>query len=103
MDAFVGCVAAMDHVPHVDLVQIVQTFFRDGANFFTKTPQRHEPTSSSPLGDHTTASPVSLQDKMSLLDEAKRVAAEFNYDDAAVRNGVEAFIKQMSMWSWPSG
>jgi len=36
---------------------------------------------------------------MSLLEEAKRVAAEFEYSDADVQKGVIHFIKQMSTWS----
>lgn len=34
---------------------------------------------------------------MSLLEEAKRVAAEFDYTDDEVRKGVKHFISQMSM------
>lgn len=34
---------------------------------------------------------------MSLLDEAKRVAAEFEYTDDEVRKSVKHFIYQMSM------
>lgn len=32
---------------------------------------------------------------MSLLQDAKRVAAEFEYDTAAVNKGVKEFIREM--------
>jgi hexokinase len=35
---------------------------------------------------------------MSLLEEAKRIAAEFEYTDDEVRKGVKHFIHQMSMF-----
>lgn len=36
---------------------------------------------------------------MSLLQEAKRIAAQFEYTDDDIRKGVKAFISQMSMLS----
>lgn len=39
--------------------------------------------------------PVSRSFKMTLLDEAKRVAAEFEYPAEEVNKGVKEFIKQM--------
>ena len=39
--------------------------------------------------------PFSHPDKMTLLEEAKRVAATFEYPVEDVRKGVEAFINQM--------
>lgn len=40
-------------------------------------------------------SPVCRADKMPLIDDAKKVAAEFDYSDTAVNKGVKAFIEQM--------
>lgn len=37
---------------------------------------------------------------MSLLEEAKRVAGEFEYTDVDVQKGVAHFIKQMSAWGF---
>jgi hypothetical protein len=42
------------------------------------------------------ALPVSRPNSMSLLQEAQRVAGEFEYSDDAVRKGVKEFISQMS-------
>lgn len=39
--------------------------------------------------------PISRSFKMTLLDEAKRVAAEFEYPAEEVNKGVKEFIKQM--------
>lgn len=36
---------------------------------------------------------------MSLLQEAKRVAAEFEYDTEALNKGVQEFIREMGMCS----
>ncbi len=41
--------------------------------------------------------PVSRPQKMTLLEEAKRVAAEFDYSAKDVQKGVEAFISQMGV------
>ena len=41
--------------------------------------------------------PVSHPHKMTLLEEAKREAAEFDYSAEDVRKGVKAFISQMGM------
>jgi hypothetical protein len=35
---------------------------------------------------------------MSLLEESKRIAAEFDFTDDDVRKSVTEFIKQMGMW-----
>ena len=43
--------------------------------------------------------PVSRPQKMTLLEEAKRVASEFEYSAEDVRRGVEAFISQMRTMS----
>lgn len=41
---------------------------------------------------------VSRPHKMSLLEEAKRVAAEFEYSPEDLNKGVKAFISQMRRW-----
>ena len=43
--------------------------------------------------------PVSRPDKMSLLEEAKKVAAEFDYPTQEVNKGVKEFIRQMSVYN----
>jgi hypothetical protein len=89
----------------------VQFFLDKGSGIYPKAPQRYSPTSYSPpvkLVDELicesphpfpTEPPVSRPYKMSLIEEAKRVAAEFEYTDDQVRKGVKHFIYQMSMSS----
>jgi len=43
--------------------------------------------------------PVSRANEMSLLEEAKRVAAEFEYSSEDLNKGVKAFISQMRRWT----
>lgn len=50
----------------------------------------------SPAPFQTEAAPVSRPHKMSLLAEAKRIAAEFEYSDDDVRKAVGEFIFEMS-------
>jgi hypothetical protein len=88
--------------------QISQFLFDSGPGSLSKSPQRYSATSYSPsvkLVDEFTCesphpfpteAPVSRLHKMSLLEEAKRVAAEFEYTDDQVRKGVKHFIQQMS-------
>ena len=40
--------------------------------------------------------PVSRPHKMALLEEAKRVAGQFDYSSEELNKGVKAFIQQMS-------
>jgi len=48
--------------------------------------------------------PFSRPNKMSLLEEAKKVAAEFKYPPEEVNKGVKEFIRQMSSYSmWRTG
>jgi hypothetical protein len=89
--------------------QIIQILLDNKSALFSESPQRYPPTSYSPLlklvdqliceSPHpfSIEPPVSRPHKMSLLEEAKRVAAEFDYTDDEVRKGVKHFISQMSM------
>lgn len=48
--------------------------------------------------------PVSRPKKMSLLEEARKVAAEFEYPPEEVNKGVKEFIRQMSSYTlWSTG
>jgi hypothetical protein len=91
-----------------DCIQIVQVLLDNKSALFSKSPQRYSPTSYSPpvkLVDQLICEsphpfpiepPVSRPRKMSLLEEAKRVAAEFEFTDDEVRKNVKHFIYQMS-------
>lgn len=82
--------------------------FDNKSSLLPKSSQRHSPTSYSPpvqLVDQLvcenphpfpTEPPVSRLYKMSLSEEAKRVAAEFDFADDEVRKSVKHFIYQMS-------
>lgn len=43
--------------------------------------------------------PISRPHKMSLLDEARKVAAEFDYPAEEVNKGVKEFIRQMGSYT----
>jgi len=90
-------------------IQIIQILLDNKSALFPESPLRYPPTSYSPplkLLDQLicesphpffTEPPVSRPHKMSLLEEAKRVAAEFDYPDDEVRKSVKHFISQMGM------
>lgn len=96
-----------------DCIQIVQVLLDNKSALFSKSPQRYSTTSYSPpvkLVDQLicesphpfpTEPPVSRPHKMSLLEEAKRVAAEFDFTDDEVRKNVKHFIYQMSKLPLP--
>lgn len=44
--------------------------------------------------------PISRPYRMSLLEDARRVAQEFDYPAAEVNKGVKEFIRQMSRYPW---
>ncbi len=47
--------------------------------------------------------PVSRPHKMALLEEARRVAGQFDYPPEELNNGVKAFIQQMGALSLAAG
>ena len=70
-------------------------------------PEQQQPLKATPKADWFTPAntnifhqpqPVSHPHKMTLLQEAKRVAAEFDYSAEDVSNGVKAFIRQMGVF-----
>jgi hypothetical protein len=64
-------------------------------------PSLSQPQSKNILPFHT--SPVCRADKMGLIDQAKAVAAEFEYSSEDVNKGVKAFIEQMGEGLGKSG
>jgi hypothetical protein len=96
-----------------DCIQIAQVLLDNKSALFSKSPHRYPPTSYSPpvkLVDQPicesphpfpTEPPISRPHKMSLLEEAKRVAAEFDFTDEEVRKNVKHFIYQMSRLPLP--
>ena len=86
-------------------VVLVIQLFRDPS---PTSRDRREPPASTPSADWFTPNPniflqplpVSHPHKMTLLEEAQRVAAEFEYTGEDVKRGVKAFINQMGGLTW---
>lgn len=87
---------------------IVQFLFTDTPPLYSGSYHPYSPTSYSPRANvadqgtcesphpFPTEAPISRPHKMSLLAEAKRVAAEFEYTDEDVRRGVAEFVAEMN-------
>jgi hypothetical protein len=92
--------------------QVIQFFFADAPFLSTSFPRVFSSTSHAPPADlaagvcevphpFLTQAPVSRPHKMSLLVEAKRVAAEFDFSDDVVRAIGDEFVAEMSACQLP--
>jgi len=95
--------------PDTLFIQIIQFFVADDAPSRSTLSRQYTPTASSPAANLDVGvcespppfpieQPISRSSKMSVLGEAKRIAAEFEYTDDDVRKGVAEFMKQMGRY-----
>lgn len=89
------------------IVLIVQFLFSDSPSQYSRPPKPFSPSSYSPPANveagicesphlFPTEAPISRPHKMSLLQEVKRVAAEFEFTDDDVNKAVKEFILEMN-------